>query len=61
LNGAFNYDATPLAPPGCKIITFESPQIRKTFEPYGIPAWYIGPALENYRCYKVYVPNTRAK
>ena len=22
LNGSFNYDATPLAPPGCKTIAF---------------------------------------
>jgi len=61
LRGEFNYDATPLAPPGCKIIAFESPQIRRTFAPHGVPAWYNGPALEHYRCYKVYVPKTRAE
>jgi len=61
LNGPFNYDATPLAPPGCKVIAFEAPQHRKSFAPHGIPAWYIGPTLEHYRCYKVYVPKTRAK
>ena len=33
----------------------------KVIVPHGIPAWYIGPALEHYRCYKVYVPKTRAE
>ena len=61
LNGPFNYDATPLAPPGCKVIAFEAPQHRQSFAPHGIPAWYIGPTLEHYRCYKVYVPKTRAE
>ena len=61
LNGPFNYDATPLAPPGCKVIAFEAPQHRKSFAPHGIPAWYIEPTLEHYRCYKVYVPKTRAE
>ena len=61
LNGKFSYYATPLAPTGCKVIAFESTQTRKTFEPHGMQAWYIGPTLENYRCYKVYVPKTRAE
>ena len=41
LNEPFNYDSTPLAPPGCKTIAFESPQSRKSFAPHGIAAWYI--------------------
>ena len=60
LNEKFNYDATPLAPPGCKVIAFESKQTRKTFAPHGMQAWYVGPTLENYRCYKVYVSKTRS-
>ena len=57
----FNYDATPLALPGCKIIAFESTQTKKSFAPHGAPACYIGPMLEHYRCYRVYVPKTRAE
>ena len=60
LNGKFNYDATPLAPLGCKIIAFELTQTRKLFAPHGVPAWYIGPTLGHHRCYRVYVPKTRA-
>ena len=34
---------------------------KRTFAPHGINAWYIDPTLEHYRCYKVYVPETKAK
>ena len=61
LNGKFNYDATPLAPPGFKVIEFESTQTRKIFSPHGIQAWYVGPTLEHYICYKIYVPKTKAE
>ena len=44
-----------------KVIAFESTQTRKTFAPHGITAWYIGPTREHYRCYKVYVPKTKAE
>ena len=47
LNGPFNYDATPLAPTGCKIIAFESTQSRKSFSLHGSPEWYIGPTLKH--------------
>jgi hypothetical protein len=29
--------------------------------PHGQYGWYIGPALENYRCYKVYISKTRSE
>ena len=61
LNGKFNYNATPLAPPGYKVIAFESAQIINTFVPHVISSWHVGPMLEHYRCYKVYVPKTRAE
>ena len=37
------------------------PKERGTWAPHGVEAWYIGPALEHYRGYKVYVPETRAQ
>jgi len=36
LNGKFNYDATPLAPPGCKIIAFELEHYR-FYKVYHVP------------------------
>jgi len=36
----------------------ETPQQRTTWAPHGIDAYYVGPSLENYRCYKFFVPKT---
>jgi hypothetical protein len=51
LEGPFNFNKTPLAPPGTKAIIYDSPDKR---------AYYVGPAPEHYRCYKFFVPETRA-
>ena len=29
--------------------------------PHGIDGWYLGGAMEHYRCYRVYIPATRAE
>jgi len=34
----------------------ETPQQRTTWAPHGIDAYYVGPSLEHYRCYKFFVP-----
>lgn len=61
LEGIFNFNRTPLAPPGTKVIIHEKPTQRQTWEPHGQDGWYIGPAMEHYRCYKVYVSATGAE
>ena len=52
---------TPLAPPGTKVLIHETPDQRRSWEPHDVDGWYIGPAREHYRCYRVYVPTTRAE
>jgi hypothetical protein len=37
----------------------ETPSRRQTWAPYGQDGWYIGPALEHYRCYTVYITKTK--
>ena len=59
LFGNFNFNNTPLAPPGTKILIHETPDVRQTWAPHSVDGWYIGPALEHYRCYRCYVPTTR--
>ena len=59
LNGTFDFNKTPLAPVGCKIVAHEKPNKRKTYDPPGITGWYVGPALQHYRCYTCYFPKTR--
>jgi hypothetical protein len=55
LNGAFNFNRTPLAPPGTRVLIHETPANRRTWAPHGVDGWYLGAAPEHYRCYRVYV------
>ena len=61
MNGDFNFTATPLAPPGTKVLVHEKPEVRPMWATHGSDGWYLGPALEHYRCYRVYVTSTRAE
>lgn len=58
LNGAFDFNKTPLAPPGTKAIVHKKPAARQTWAPHGVDGWHIGPAREHYRCYDVYITKT---
>ena len=58
LFGQFDFNATPLAPPGTRVIAHEKPQQRATWDPHGVNGWYVGPALEHYRCITCYIPST---
>ena len=61
LNGQFDFNATPLAPIGTKVIVHERPAQRGTWAVHGQDGWYIGPAMEHYRCYKTYITTTRGE
>jgi hypothetical protein len=50
----FDYNATPLAPPGTKVIIHENPDQRGLWSPHGLNGWYIDPAMEHYRTHIVY-------
>jgi hypothetical protein len=58
--GQHDYNRAPMAPPGTRIIVHETPGRRKTWAPHGQDGWYIGPALEHYRCYTVYITKARS-
>ena len=60
LHGSFNYLATPLGPPGTKVIIHEKPKSRGTWAPHGVEGWYLGPAMDHYRSYHMYVPSTKS-
>jgi len=60
LHGNFDFNRTPLAPPGTKVVIHVKPDKRKSWDPHGNTGWYTGPAMEHYRCYNIYVPKTRA-
>ena len=61
LNGQFNYNRTPLAPPGTRVIVHNAPSVRKTWDTHGVDGWYIDGSTKHYRCHKCYIPKTRAE
>ena len=58
VHGNFDFNATPMAPPGTKVVVHEKADSRKSWAGHGIKAWYIGTSLEHYRCFKCYMPAT---
>jgi hypothetical protein len=59
LNGHFDFNRTPLAPPGTRIIAHEKPDQRTSWDPHGVDGYYLGPALDHYRCYQVHITKTK--
>jgi hypothetical protein len=60
VHGTFDFNRTPLGPPGCRVLAHEKPDKHKTWAPHGLDSWYVGPALESYRCYNIWIWETRA-
>ena len=60
LFGEFNFNATPLAPPGTRVVSYMNPAVRVTLQPKGEDTWYEGPLMEYYRCVNCYFPDTCA-
>jgi len=60
LNGPYNWDRYPLAPPGCKAVIYEAPVVRGSWASGGTDAWYLGPSADHYRCNLYFVPETSA-
>jgi hypothetical protein len=58
LFGNYDFNRTPIAPPGTKIVAHVTADARTTFGAHGKVGWYIGPSPEHYRCYKCYFPET---
>jgi hypothetical protein len=58
LFGNFDYNKTPLAPPGTKVVVHLKPDQRASWAYHGEEGWYTGPSMEHYRCVKCYLPST---
>jgi hypothetical protein len=59
LNGHFDFNRTPLAPPGTRVIAHEKPDQQASWDPHGVDGYYLGPALDHYPCYQVHVTKTK--
>ena len=57
--GQYDFNATPMAPPGCHVVVHEKPGDRKTWAPKGKDGWYIGPAMDSYQCYQTWIWETQ--
>ena len=57
LHGTFDYNRHPLAVPGTAVIAHEMPDQRDSWGPHGKPAFYLGTAMEHYRCHRVWIPS----
>ena len=60
LHGIFDYNKTPIAPLGTRVLVREKTTNCVTWVPGGTNVWYIGPALEKYWCVECYIPSTHS-
>ena len=61
LFGIFNFNRTPFAPPGTKILVHDKPENRATYDPHGSYEWYIGRVPLHHRCLKYYTTSTKSE
>ena len=53
--GTFDFNTTPMAPPGTKVIAHKITNQRATWSKHGVAGFYIVPELEHYSCYRIFV------
>ena len=54
----YDFLSHPIAPPGTKVVVYESSDTRTSWSPHGMPGFYLGPALKHYRSIICYIPST---
>ena len=47
LDGAFDFNRTPLAPQGMQVVVHETPDNRRTWALHGVDGWYLRPAPDH--------------
>ena len=60
LRGIFDINKTPMAPAGTRVVIHVKPLARASWDTHGVDGFYIGPAMEHYRCYKCWSVPTAA-
>ncbi|MCK7513581.1 MAG: hypothetical protein MZV70_62540 [Desulfobacterales bacterium] len=61
LHGSYDFNRTPIAPPGIRVLVHDKPANRTTWSPHALDGWYTGPALDSYRCYRVWLWDSRTE
>ena len=60
IHGEFNFSATPLAPPGTKVVACVDPKARGTWDSNGEVGHCVGPALNHCQNVEIHFPRTRS-
>ncbi len=58
MEGSFLFDATPMAPPGTKVLLHLKPTKCKSWAFHASNGWYIGPSLKHYCCIRAFMEDT---
>jgi hypothetical protein len=60
-NGPFDFNKTPLGPVGCCVLIHAKPTMRRSWDFRAKEGFYISPALNSYRCFKLVKMNTKSQ
>ena len=55
----YDFLAHPIAPCGTLVLIWESPSTRASWAPHGVRGFYLGPAMDHYRCWRTWTIATR--
>eukprot|EP00957_Ditylum_brightwellii_P052556 3985313-Ditylum_brightwellii.AAC.1 len=61
MNRYFNFNATPMAPLGIGVSVHMKPDRQSSWGYHALQVWYVGPAMQHYRCYKEIMKSSEAK
>ena len=60
LYGQHDYNAHPLVPVGVQAEIHVMPDVRRSYSPHSVSGFNVGTSLKHYRCYKIWVKETRS-
>ena len=58
LEGQHNYNKVPLSLPGTKVFVHSKPNKRSSWAYHGQVGWYVGPVVQHYRYFRIFMPHT---
>ena len=59
--GPFDFNKMPLGPVGCRVLIHAKPVTRRSWDFQAKQGFYIGPALNSYRCFKLVNADTKSQ
>jgi hypothetical protein len=60
IGAPFAFLRHPIAPAGCRVLTWNSPDTRGTWADHGVEGIYLGPAPDHFRGFRIWVPQHSA-